>query len=258
MTTTALAPARRSSVARERVVAVFRLHFVNIRSIIVIPLVIMAVIFAANFTIWALIAGAVDDPADLSDAQQGFSYSGSTFYIFVYMMVVAVMAIAQTFPFAQGFGVTRRDFYLGSSLAFVALSAGYGALLTVLSLIEDATGGWGLRGSMFTTLYFGNGAWWLRFLLFTTIFLFFFFVGAACAAVFQRWRATGLVAMFVVLAFALIGLLALVGAVDGWDEVGAWFVATGPNGVIAWTLVPTAVSAVAGYLLLRGATTRNQ
>lgn len=73
------------------------------------------------------------------------------------MMVVAIQVLNLTFPFALGYGVARRDFYLGTTLSFVMLSVGYGALLTVLGYIEEATGGWGLGGKLFTAIYFSDG-----------------------------------------------------------------------------------------------------
>jgi hypothetical protein len=218
---------------------------------------IMAIIFAVNYTIWWIIARSVTSPSDLADAQEGFSYSGASFYIFVYMMVVAVQAINLTFAFAQGYSVTRRDFYLGTSLAFISLAAMYAAGLTLLSYLEEATGGWGLGGRMFTSIYYGNGEWYVRFLLYLAIFLFFFFVGAATAAVYVRWRTNGMLTFFAVLTLLLVGSAALVTLTENWGVVGEWFVANGANGVIAWTLVPTVLSAVAGYLVLRRATPRN-
>jgi hypothetical protein len=240
-----------------RVLAVSRLHFVTPSTIIVIPWLIMAVIFAANYVIWWIINRAVESPSDLADAQEGFSYSGATFYIFVYMMVVAVQAVNATFPFAQGYGVTRRDFYLGTSVAFVVLAAMYSAGLTILSYLEDATGGWGLGGRMFTSMYFGTGEWYARFLLFLVIFLFFFFVGSATAAVYVRWRTNGMLTFFALLALLLLGSTALITVTESWAGIGAWFVRNGANGVIVWSLVPTALAAVAGYFVLRRATPRN-
>jgi hypothetical protein len=147
---TSVALTEQASTARRRmpnrITAVFRLHFVTIATTIAVPWLILAIIFAANYVIWWIIARSVSDPADLADAQEGFSYSGATFYIFVYMMIVAVQAINLTFAFAQGYSVTRRDFYLGTSLAFVALAVMYAAGLTVLSYLEEVTGGWGLGG----------------------------------------------------------------------------------------------------------------
>lgn len=243
--------------AANRILAVFRLHFVNPSTVVVVPWLIMLFIFLVNYAIWWLIFANTPNASDRADATEGLNWSGASFYIFVYLMVVAVQAINFTFPFAQGYGVTRRDFYLGTSLAFVTLSAGYAVALTVLSFIEEATGGWGLGGHMFTAVYFGTGPWYIRLLTFFTILAFFFFVGAAIAAVYVRWRTHGMLLFFGLLVLLLVGAAALATATSSWPAVGEWFVANGATGVILWSLVPTVLAAVAGYFVLRRATPRN-
>jgi hypothetical protein len=259
MTTATLAgsaPRARRAVDN-RILSVFRLHFVNVSTTIGVPWMIMGFIFLVNFAIWALIFSTVSSAADRADVEEGLSWSGSSFFIFVYMAVVAVQAINLTFPFAQGYSVTRRDFYLGTSLAFVALSAFYAAGLTVLSVIEDATGGWGFHGHMFTSVYFGVGPWYERFTLFFVLLLFFFFVGAAFATVYVRWKANGMIALFAAITLAVVAVGALITFTEGWPAVGSWFAHNGANGVILWSLVPTVIAGVTGYAVLRRATPRN-
>ena len=240
-----------------RITAVTKLHFVNLWTIAGVPAIILVGILAVNIAIWWLILSAVSDPASESDVRQGFGYSGAVFYIFVHMMVVAVQAFNLTFPFALGYGVTRRDFYLGSALAFAILSAFWAIILTLLSFIEEATDGWGLGGSMFSAVYFGDGAVWQRLFIFFAAFLFFFYVGAGIATLYVRWKANGLLAFFILLAAALVGAFALVIRTNSWGAVGDWFVVNGPTGVAAWALVPAALTAVAGYFVLQRATPQN-
>ena len=155
--------------------------------------------------IWALILGVGQRrQPHRREIREGFQYSGATFYIFVYMLVVAVQIISITFPFALGYGVTRRDFYLGSALTFVMLAAAYSVALTVLSMIEDATGGWGLGGKMFTATYFGENPA-ERLLIFFLGFLFFFFAGAPAAAIWVRWKVTGLATFLIGIGIILVG-----------------------------------------------------
>lgn len=239
-----------------RVLSVARLHFVNVRTTIVIPLSVLGVIFAANLAIWGIIIASVS-PADRADVRDGMAYSGSTGYLFVYMIVVAVQAMNATFPFALGFGATRRDFYLGTCLAYFGLSVGYGALMTVMELLERATSGWGLGGHMFTAVYFGDGPWYEHFVIFTSALLFFFGIGLAFGTVFVRWRTAGLLIFMGAILFVLLGIAALVSFVGSWTAVGEWFAANGSFGVTAWSLVPTVVAAIAGYFILLRATPKN-
>jgi hypothetical protein len=253
------APAAPAALGRSRIVSVMRLHLVNRFAVLGLPWMILGFIFLVNIAIWWIIFSSVSDAADRADVSEGLQYSGASFYIFVYMMVLGVQAIAMTFPFALGYSVTRRDFWVGTSLNFVLLSAIYSAGMTILAAIEVATNGWGFGGRMFTALYFGGPdvAWYERFFLYFATFLFFFFVGAAVATIYQRWRVYGMVVFFAALSLLVVGAIALVTFTQNWPAVGEWFATNGASGVVAWSLVPTAVSALVGYLLLRRTTPKN-
>jgi hypothetical protein len=256
--TSASAPAARSDGAWTRISAVARLHFVNRWSAFVVPWLIMAFIFAINLTIWIIVLVS-SGPAGRADAEQGLQYSGASFYIFVYMAVFAVQTITFTFPFALGYGVTRRHYYLGTALAILALGVLYSAGMTILAQIEQATDGWGLGGRMFTAFYFGgyDAPWWQRFVCFLAIFLFFMFVGAALSTIYMRWRMNGMLLFGLIIAVVVVGAVALITLTQNWVAVGDWFVANGPTGVIAWSLIPTALAALAGFFVLRRATPKN-
>jgi hypothetical protein len=259
MTTATLSPAlpqASRSAELSRIWNVVRLHFVNTSTTIIVPWIVMGSIFALNLMIWAIIYSAAA-PEDRAEIAEGTQWSGSIFYIFVYMLVVAVQAIATTFPFALGFSVTRRDYYLGTALAFIMLSGGYAIALTVLAFLEDVTNGWGLNGRMFTTVYFGGDVWYDRLFVFFVGLAFFFFVGSIFAAVWVRWKQYGLLGLAIGLALLAVGAVAIITFSESWPAVLEWLIANGPVGVVAWLLVPTAISAVAGFFLLRRATPKN-
>jgi hypothetical protein len=239
-----------------RILTVVRLHVANPYTTIVMPWVILGIILVINLIIWGLIAVAVGTHGkDAINAQVGFSYSGSSFYIGVYMMIVAVQAISITFPFALSYGSTRRDYWLGSSVTFVLLSAMYAIGFTILGSIERATNGWGLGGRMFTPIYFGD-EWWQRLLICFFGLLFFFFIGSSLAAVWVRWKVTGMVTFFTALAFLLLGGITVLTLTNSWIGFWAALAAAGPLGIASWLLVPAAIGAVVGYFLLRRATPR--
>ena len=239
----------------KRITNVTRLHFANPWTTLGLPWIILGVILAGTLTIWWLIFSALS-PTERVGALNGTEFGGSSFFIFIYMMVVAIQAISITFPFALGYGVTRRDYYLGSSLAFIILAVIYTTGLTILAAIEKATNGWGMGGSMFAPIYFGDSALGRAYVEFLLL-LFFFFVGAAIATVWVRWKATGVTVFFIIVGVLLVGLIALVTFTDSWFVVADTLVDLGIIGVASWSLVITAISAVAGFFLLRRATPRN-
>jgi hypothetical protein len=237
---------------------VIRLHLANPSTIFGMPLMILGVIFAANLMIWWIVATATTSGQAVENLSEGFQFSGASLWIFFYMMVVAVQAMNLSFPFALGFGSTRRDFYLGTALAFVGLSAFYSLIYTAMSILESVTNGWGVGGVMFRSLYFGSDDNWVTRMYFVFVtFLFFFFVGAAVASTYVRWRQRGLIGFFAVFALALIGGLALITWTQSWPAVGEFFVAVGYLGGFTLGIIPTAVAAIGGYLLMRRATPRS-
>ncbi len=256
---TSTRPASAAAHGAGRILPVARLHVVNRLQVLVVPALILLFILAVNMVIWWLILRSITDPADRADAQEGLQYSGASFYVFVYAVVIGVQAVAYAFPYALGMSVTRRDFWLGSALAFVGLSAVYSAFITLLAVIEQLTNGWGLGGRMFTVLYFGgaDAPWYERFLLFFAAFLFCFFVGAMVSTLYQRWRVNGMLVFFAGLTVLVLGGIVLTTLTDSWPAVGAFFVAAGPGGLVAWSLVITALAAVVGFVVLRRSTPKN-
>jgi hypothetical protein len=241
-----------------RITRVIKLHLVNPWTTVIMPWIVIAAIFALSYAIWLIVYASVAD-GDKGNVSEGLQYSGASTWIFVYMFVVAVQAMNLTFPLALGYGSTRRNFYLGTAVTFGLLSLMWSIGLTILSGLETATHGWGIGGRMFTAIYFGGDESPLlqRFVIFFCLTLFSYFVGSAGAAVWVRWRATGLIVFFFTIGVLLIGAVALVGLTDNWPAVGTSLEAAGAFGIALWLLIPAVVSALAGYFILRRATPRS-
>lgn len=256
MTTAAVTPSA-IVLPQSRVLAVLRLHFTSLYILIVVPWVIMTIIFLVNLAIWAIIFASVSGPGHRADVRDGLQWSGSSLYLFVYMAVVAVQSIIVTFPYALGYGVTRRNYFLGTALAYVLLAVGYAAALTLLAGIERATDGWGFGGRMFNAVYFAGDSLVERFFVYFALILFFYFFGMLAATVYLRWKQLGLLIGFAVLGVLLVGLIALVTVSQNWPAVFSFMTSAGTAGLVGWLLVPTATSALTAFVALRRATPRN-
>ncbi|MEO7349382.1 MAG: hypothetical protein ABIW32_05950 [Terrimesophilobacter sp.] len=256
MTSTTFSAAMKTAPGmRTRVVNVMRLHLVNRFQMILAPWMIMSFIFAVS-----LLIGLMFQPARASrpDRAADFTmeFNGAVLYFLIYMLVLAVMAINQVFPFAQSYSVTRRDFYVGTILTFLTLSITYSIVITVLGWIEDATNGWGLDVSVFNPGFLGPNLL-ERFSILVVMFLFFFMVGMATASVYVRWGAYGMYVFFGALALLILGLSWLTTATDSWIAVGNWMATMGLLGVVMWSLAPSGLAIITGYLILRRSTPRN-
>ncbi|GGL05557.1 hypothetical protein [Nocardia jinanensis] len=226
-----------------RALDVSRIHTVAWPLLIAWPLAILFAAFAIPWVIFALI--------DATDANT----TGSIYSILGVTMAFYMGAMTQTFPFALGLGVTRRDFFTATVLVGAGQVAGISLLLWVLAVIEDHTDGWGVRMEMF-----GLPADFTDSRL-TQLATYAAFLGlVACVslflgAVYQRWRVTGLYTAGAV--FLLVGGLAaiVVSWQRWWPEVGSWFADT-PRAV-PMVVLPTVLalaSLIGAWLTIRRAT----
>ena len=253
--TTSAAPSREFGAARH-IIAVLRLLFVNKTQLLYTPIGGQIAIFLLNYAIWWIIVVAAGaNPGDHPNIH--LEYSGAVLYTFVFAMIIAVQAMLRTFPFSLGFGVTRRDFYLGASAAFVILAATFAAVVTLLGSIELATKGWGIGGYLFAPAYFSDTFWLARFAVYFLLLLFLMFVGAVVSAIYMRWRAFGVSLFFILLGVVIVAAIAVITLTHEWDAVWGWVNRTGPFGLVVWSLVPTVVCAVGGFLVLRRATPKS-
>lgn len=232
-----------------RIWNVVRLHLVNRWTYLELPWIIMGVAFTATIAIWMILRSVEVTGIGVA--------SGTVSSIFIYLMVAAIMSVNLSFPFALGFSVTRREFYLGTSLTFALISAGNAIILTALAAIETASNGWWLNGQIFTILAASNGSLLDYWFVFFALQLFCCVVGAAIATVYMRWRITGMVVFWIVLAVALVGGVALITYTESWGAIGQWLNASGAVGLSAQSLIFTALAGLAGFAILRKATPKN-
>ncbi len=234
---------------KERLWDVVRLHAINPWTTLILPWLITFAIFGLNYAIWALVSRAAGSGLE----PDAFSNNGGVSWILVYMMVTAIQAMSATFRFALGMSVTRRDYYLGTCLYFAMLSMLYAVGLTVLGWVEQLTGGWGLGGYFFAPGGLDSQPLWLRAYAFLVLLLMFFFVGAAFAAVWMRWKVNGLLTTFFAIAVVLVGLAWWATEAGLWGMVGDFFTENSMVVILTWTLPFTAAAALAGFGLLRHA-----
>lgn len=235
----------------DRVWRVVKLHYVNKYGMLMLPWGILLLIFGVNVAIWHLIRFSTGPHTHL-DTQ----YTGSIFFLLGYQAILAILSMSTTFMFAMSLASTRRDYYLGTGVMFVLHSAMFTAGFLLLSYLEQWTGGWGVGGHMFQTIYFGTGPFGQRAFTFFFAALSSMFLGSIFGSVFVRWRANGLYVVGAVFVFVILGAAALVTFTESWGAVGRWFVDNGATGVAAWSIPFAALCAVVAFLALRRAVPR--
>jgi hypothetical protein len=222
-----------------RTLVAARLHAVHALIALGIPWVVVGSSFAINLVVWAAL------PADSRDE----GGTGGIISLYVTVAIVFLQAVTQLFPMALGLSLSRRTFYLGTLLAAAVQSLAYGVLLTVLTLVENGTGGWGLGLSFWAPgpVDVGNPA--LQVLVFAAPMFLAASSGVGLGVVLKRWGQIGMWTLGIVLLLAGGAAVALITWGGGWSAVGSFFVDTS---IVALLLVGPALLAlvVAGVSFL--------
>ncbi|MGW6693286.1 ABC transporter permease [Rhodococcus sp. NPDC054953] len=230
--------------APSRIISVLHLHTVAWPLLVAWPIGILAVSFAISWTIYYLL-----------DTQEGEGFTGALFSLSGFVFAFYVQALTQSFPFALGLSVTRREFYRATALMALGQSAIFAVAVQLLSVIESATGGWGVNMRMFGLMRYATDNPAVQLLALFAILLAATGIAMLAGAIYQRWRVTGLLTAGV----AVVGGLGLAAIVitwaKWWPEIGSWFV-NSPTVVptVALPLVVAAVTLAGGWGALRRAT----
>ena len=231
---------------------IVRLHAVNPSIFFGVPWLILGGAWAVTMVIALIIGNTGASIEDLKDMRYSWAVLSPQWYL----VVVGVQAIGLTFSFALGFGTTRRDFWLGTSLMFVLVSLMFAVSIATLVQVEIATDGWGIGARMFDALWYGRTTWVIDAYAAFALQLLVLFIGASITTVFMRWRMRG---MLILTFGSIIIVLAVVAGLtwsDAWPAVFTWFGSLGIVGAFTLVLGITAIFAVAGYLVIRRATPR--
>ena len=202
-------------------------------------------ILALNFLIFAVVA--VHFPAGHGQLR----YGGALSAIYIYLIVTGALGISLQLPFALALGVSRRSFYAGTALVAVTLAAIYGLALTVLQLIERATGGWGLDLGFFRVPYFLAGPWYLSWLTSFVGLALMLAWGMWFGIVYRRWNLMGLLSFVAVQVLALTAVLLIVGAAHGWSSVSHFFTTLTIEGLTGLLAALTVALLAGGYATVR-------
>jgi len=182
------------------------------------------------------------------------AYAGALAGIYVVLIVTGALSISRQLPFALALGVSRRSFYAGTALAALAVAAVYGLALTVLQLIERATGGWGLNLDFFRVPYLLAGPWYLTWLTSFTGLALMLAWGTWFGIIYRRWNLTGLLGFIAAQVAALTAVLLIIGGTHDWHGVGHFFTTLTIGGLTGLLAALAVVLLAGGYAIVRRVT----
>ncbi|BDZ55098.1 hypothetical protein [Agromyces marinus] len=233
------------------ILRITRLHTVNPSIFFLVPTFILGGAWAVTMVIALILRG-----AGVSDAQTGFEYSWAVLSPQWYLVVVGVQAVSYTFPFALGFGATRRDYWLGTSLMFVLASIMYATAIATLMLVERATGGWGIGAGMFDALWYVGLDWGAAFYTTFALQLLVLFVGAGVTTVYMRWRMRGMMTLLSIAVLIALAVVAWLTFSESWMALWEWLGSLGLVGGFSLLLAIAVGWGILGFFVIRRATPR--
>lgn len=223
-----------------RVASVVKMHNRDKWTWFIVPWLIMLSSFIINLVISSFVDGPVN--------------SGGIISIYIYMFVVGIVIPAQTFPFALGMSVSRKDYFLGTSAMIILTSVGSAVLLFLLGLTEGWTDAWGSGLHFFHLPYLSDGPVINQFFVPLVILLLMNYSGVMIAALYKR---TGRNGMFITsgILLLLVTVLGFLATYLNWyPTIFEWMNEQSAVDYTLWALPFTAIFAAASYLLLRRAT----
>jgi hypothetical protein len=201
-----------------RVLQAARLHVVHPLFILGMPWVIVLSSFTINELIWGF--------GNLGHQPGNTGGTGGVLALYISVSIVFLQSVTQLFPFSMSLGLSRRLFSAGTAVMAVAQAVGYAVVLTVLTALEDASGGWWTGMHFFAPLHIDRLPVAEQFAVFFCLMLGFALLGIAIGAVHKRWGAAGLYGLFIGAVLGFGGAAVVITALGAWSEFGGWFVDT--------------------------------
>jgi len=180
--------------------------------------------------------------------------TGSILSVYGFVVAFYLLAMTQMFSFALRLGSTRSH-YMQSIVAIAVVQSTVFALgFQILSVLEAATGGWGVNMRMFGILRFVTDSSVVQFLGFLATMLLIVALSMLIGAIQHRWRTTGL--LTAAASVVVIGGLAaiLVTWTRSWSSLWSWIVDASPTTtLVVLPLLVAAVCTVATWQVARNA-----
>ncbi|MEK3889311.1 hypothetical protein [Bacillus sp. FSL K6-3431] len=221
--------------------SVLKIHSIDKWSWIYIPALILFSSFLVNLTVSYFVNSVK-------------IYTGGVSSIFIYIFVAGIITVSQTFPFALGMSVRRKDFFIGTSLMGVLASIGIGVLIYVFALIENNTSGWGTGLHFFHFPYVNDGNALQQIIIYIILLAFLFFSGFTISSFVRRFGGKGMLILSI--STLLLGgvILLLFTHYQVWYDIFQWFTIHTAVQLALWLLPFIVFFLVASFLLIRRAT----
>ncbi|MFF2481141.1 hypothetical protein [Paenibacillus sp. NPDC058071] len=224
-----------------RIPSVLKMHYRDKTSWFIVPGMVLGSSFAVNLLVGAL--GAIE------------IYTGGLMSIYIYMFVMGILVVPQTFPFAISFSVRRQDYYSGTALYAVTSGIVITLLLLLMSFLEsDVTNNWGVDLHFFNLPYLSDGSIFQQFVIYLLVLLTTFFGGFTIGSFYRKFRNTGMLLLAIASVFAVTVLSYFMTKNDWWMDVYEWLIDHTAFQLALWLIPIILVCNLISFLFLRRST----
>lgn len=225
-----------------RITGIMKLHTKNPLNWIYLPWCILLGNFLINFIVARMV-------------NTGESYTGGGISsIFIYFMIMGMITLHMTFPFALGLSVRRKDYFLGTVIYTGVIALANSVVLVIFSELERITDGWGSLIHFFGIPYIIDGGVLGQFWFYLALFLHLFFIGFLGASFQRRLGTVQLLIALGILFIAGTALSLLATYYGWWGDLFNLLSDRSAVEIISWCSLLTIVYILASYRFLRRAT----
>ncbi|MBS4210335.1 hypothetical protein [Bacillus sp. FJAT-50079] len=222
--------------------SVFKIHTRDKWSWLYIPTIILSSSFIVNLVVGYLIGSSED------------FYTGGLSSIFIYTLVLGILVMVQTFPFALGMSVRRKDYFIGTATMGFISSVVIGLLIYVLATIENNTAGWGTGMHFFHFPYLSDGTSLEQIMINIILLTFFFFTGFLISSFARRFGGKGMLVSTILILLIISIALLLIHNFGLWIDIFHWFAGKSAVQIAYWLLPFIAIYLPVTYFLIRKST----
>ncbi|MEO3947684.1 hypothetical protein [Gorillibacterium sp. CAU 1737] len=219
-----------------------KMHWINMRLSVYIYWAIMLVISVISFTLMLTVGN--------GDTQINM---GAITSVSIYMLVLNLVSVNETFRYALGMNFRRKDFYGSTVIIILLLVFGFGTLSTLLSMIEKPLAeALKVNVSLFGIMGDAELSSLDVFLLYIGCGLFLSVVGLFTSVISYRFGKKGVLLMGAVALLLFIGV-----SVMSMEPIARFFASIGSVAeAMAWLMLPTVLLLAGAYPLMMSMTTK--
>ncbi|MGZ9586542.1 hypothetical protein [Paenibacillus marinisediminis] len=230
-----------------RASGVLKMHMRDKFSWYMLPWMIMLFSFFVNLIIGFFIK---------YSASETFFITGGISSIFVYMLIIGMVSLSQSFTYTLGMGVRRTDYFKGTMAMVGIVGAATAIALAVLAKIEiDLTGGWGVQLRFFNLPYLNDGSFIEQIVVYFSLLVNLFLFGFVIACLYRRFGGWGVIGLCLgLLLITSIGSFVMT-YYELWGQAFEWFIQYSAVQHSIWLLGAAVIYAIFSYLMLSKSTT---